>query len=87
MVTGCLSEVCLIEIEDKLEEAVHLVLLNDACLADRTHYLQERLPLVSLKLLDRYVRHIDDHNVVAEIGFVETNLGLVQLSPCLFYFG
>ena len=74
----------MVEVENELEEAVHLVLLDDPCLAERAQDLQEGLALVNLKLLDRHVRHVYYHYVVAQVGFIEANFGLIKLSPCLF---
>ena len=85
MIVFLLSEIGVIEVEHKLEEAVHLVLLHDARLADRAHNCQEALPFLFFELLYRHICHVDDHDIVAKIGFVEGDLCLVELCPGLLH--
>ncbi len=75
----------MIEVEDKLEKAVHLVFLNDPRLAESAHDLQKRGAFFHFEVLNRYVRHVNDHNAVAQVGLVESNFSLVKFSPCLPY--
>jgi len=72
-----------IEVENELEEAVHFILLHNARLAEGAHDLQEGGALFSFELLYRHVRHVNNHDVVAQIGLVETDFGQVKLSPRL----
>ena len=67
----------MVEVEYEFEEAVHLVLLNYARLAERPQNLQEGLALVDLKLLNRHVRHVYYHYVVAQVGLIVANFSLV----------
>lgn len=75
----------MVEVEHKLEEPVHLVLLHDARLADRTHDGQKALPFLFFELLYRHICHVDDHDIVAKIGLVEGDLRLVKLRPGLLH--
>ena len=73
----------MVEVENELEEAVHFILLHNARLAESAHDLQEGGVLFSFELLYRHVRHVDNHDVVAQTGLVETDFGQVKLSPDL----
>lgn len=78
-----ISEVGVVKVEHELEEAMHLVLLHDSCLAHRAQELVELGPPLRLELLDRHVRHIDDHDVVAQTCLVEADLCHVELGARL----
>ena len=80
------SEISVIEVEHELEKPVHFVFLNNPCLAERAHYLQERLPFFDLVLFDCDVRHLYYHYVVAQIGLIVAHLCLIELNPSLLYF-
>ena len=55
----------MVEVEYKLEEAVHFVLLDYSCLAERAKNLDEGLPLLNFKLFDSNIRHLYYHDIVA----------------------
>jgi hypothetical protein len=59
------SQVALIKIKHEFKEAVQLVLLQYPILANRPYNILKLLPLVRFKSLDRIVRHVYDHNIVA----------------------
>lgn len=72
----------MVEIEHKLEEAVHFVLLNDARLTQCAQYLKERLSFLDFKLFDCHVRHVDYHDVVAQVSLIEIDFSLIKLCSC-----
>ena len=62
---------------------MHLVLLNDACLAKRMNYVMESLLFLHLELVYCAMCHANDHEIVAQIGLVKTDLRLIQLDSRL----
>ena len=77
------SEVGVIEVEDKLEKAMHFILLHDPRLAERAHNLLEGGALFCFEVLYRYIRHVNNHDAVAQVGLVVSNFSQVKFSPCL----
>ena len=77
----------MIEVEHKLEEAMHFILLNDLSLAECPQYLQKGLSFLQFELFNRHIRHIYDHYIVAQIRFVKADFSQVELRPCLLNFG
>ena len=65
---------------------MHLIFLDNPCLAERAHNLQERLTLVYLVLLYSDVSHLYNHYVVAQIGLIVAHLCLIELNPSLLDF-